>query len=208
MSFFWRRFLSVPDASGDVLSPPDFFSSLPVLETRDLILRRPRRGDAADIFEYSSDPEVSRYVLWDPHRSLADAQYFVRELRRRIRLGWPSSWVVVLRQTGKVIGTIGYVCWSSDHGYAELGYSFSRRYWNRGYATQALGAVVDVSFRRLPFNRLEAQHDVRNPASGRVMEKCGLRREGILRGRVRNKGEYVNVVLYAILREDWQKAQR
>jgi RimJ/RimL family protein N-acetyltransferase len=57
-------------------------------------------------------------------------------------------------------------------------------------------------------NRLEAQHDVRNPASGRVMEKCGLRREGILRSRIRNKGEYIDVALWAVLRSDFEKNQR
>ena len=60
----------------------------------------------------------------------------------------------------------------------------------------------------LPLNRLEAQHDVRNPASGRVMEKCGLRQEGILRDRIVNKGEYVDAALYAILRADWENVQR
>ena len=68
--------------------------------------------------------------------------------------------------------------------------------------------MIDAVFRSLPVNRLEAQHDVRNPASGRVMEKCGLRQEGILRDRIVNKGEYVNVALYAILRSDWENAQR
>ena len=68
--------------------------------------------------------------------------------------------------------------------------------------------MVDALFRSLPLNRLEAQHDVRNPARGRVMEKSGLRQEGILRDRIMNKGEYVNVALYAILRSDWKSAQR
>ena len=91
---------------------------------------------------------------------------------------------------------------------AELGYSFSREYWNHGYATQSLQAVIDAAFTSLPLNRLEAQHDIRNPASGRVMEKCGLRQEGILRNRIVNKGEYVDVALYAILRSDWNNGQR
>ena len=98
--------------------------------------------------------------------------------------------------------------YSAENNSAELGYSLSREYWNRGYATQALRTVVDAAFRSLPVNRLEAQHDMRNPASGRVMEKCGLRQEGILRSRIRNKGEYVDVALWAILRSDWEQAQR
>ena len=208
MSFFWSRFLSLPGDPYGVMSAPAFFSRLPMLDTADLVLRRPAGKDAKDIFRYASDPEVARYVLWEPHRSLSETRAFVRFLRSRLRAGYPSSWVVVLKSSGTVIGTIGFIWYSEENRSAELGYSFSREYWNHGYATQALQAVIDAVFRSLPVNRLEAQHDVRNPASGRVMEKCGLRQEGILRDRIVNKGEYVNVALYAILRSDWENAQR
>ena len=208
MSFLWNRFSSLPHEPGCFMSPPVFFCRLPVLETEDLVLRRPLRRDARDIYRYASDEQVARYVLWEPHRSLSETRGFVRELRSRLRAGCPSSWVVVLKETGTVIGTIGFVWYSSENCSAELGYSFSREYWNHGYATQALRAVIDISFQSLPLNRLEAQHDIRNPASGRVMEKSGLRQEGILRGRILNKGEYVDVALWAILRADWDSFHR
>ena len=208
MSFFWSRFLSVSEEPDITLSPAVFFSRLPVLETDDLILRKPARKDAKDVFGYASDPEVARYVLWEPHRSLSETRSFIRFLRSRIRAGYPSSWVVVLKETGHVIGTIGFIWYSDVNRSAELGYSFSREYWNHGYATQSLQAVINAAFNSMPLNRLEAQHDIRNPASGRVMEKCGLRQEGILRNRIVNKGEYVDVALYAILRSDWNNGQR
>ena len=207
MRFALIRFLSFPDREAEVMSPPMFFSRLPVLETEDLILRRIRRKDAGDIYRYASDPEVARYVLWDPHRSLAETRRVVRCLCRRAREGWPSSWAVTLRETGRVIGTVGFVWYSAENRSAELGYSFSREYWNRGYATQAVGAVSSEAFRSLPLNRLEAQYDVRNPASGRVLQKCGFRREGLLRGRVLNKGEYADVVMYSLLRSDLQEPE-
>ena len=208
MSFLWNRFLAVPKSPDGTMSPSAFFFRLPDLETEDLILRKPRIRDAKDIYSYASDPEVARYVLWEPHRSVSETASFIRDLRARIRAGCPSSWVVVLRGTGTVIGTVGLVWYSAENNAAELGYSFSREYWNHGYATQALRAVIDAVFSSLPLNRLEAQHDVRNPASGRVMQKCGLTQEGILRGRILNKGEYVDTALYSILRSDWEKDQR
>ena len=208
MSFLWSRFLAAPKNPDGTMSPPSFFFRLPSLETQDLCLRKPRMKDAKDIFRYASDPEVARYVLWEPHRSVSESASFVRDLRARLRAGCPSSWVVVLRETDTVIGTIGFVWYSTDNNAAELGYSFSREYWNRGYATQALRAVIDSVFSSLPLNRLEAQHDVRNPASGRVMQKCGLTQEGILRGRIMNKGEYIDTALYSILRSDWEKTHR
>ena len=208
MSFLWNRFLAVPKSPDGTMSPSAFFFRLPDLETEDLILRKPRIRDAKDIYSYASDPEVARYVLWEPHRSVSETASFIRDLRARIRAVCPSSWVVVLRGTGTVIGTVGFVWYSAENNAAELGYSFSREYWNHGYATQALRAVIDAVFSSLPLNRLEAQHDVRNPASGRVMQKCGLTQEGILRGRILNKGEYVDTALYSILRSDWEKDQR
>ena len=208
MSIFWNRFFVLPVDSDRFISPPVFFSHLPVLETEDLILRKPLRKDVKDVFSYASDEQVARYVLWEPHRTPAETRVFLRDLRRRIRAGYPSSWVVSLRDTGQVIGTIGFVWYSTDNRSAELGYSFSREFWNHGYATQALKIVIDTVFRFLPLNRLEAQYDLRNPASGRVMQKCGLRQEGILRNRILNKGEYVDTALYAILRSDWETAQR
>ena len=208
MSFFRNLLNLLPRGEGEPLSPPQFFSCLPPLETEHLLLRKPRVKDAGDVFRYASDPEVARYVLWDAHKDLQETRFYLRGLIRRARQGYPSSWVVTLRESGQVIGTIGYVWYSYDYRSAELGYSLSREYWNRGLATEALKAVIDESFRSLPLNRIEAQYDLRNPASGRVMEKSGLRQEGILRDRLINKGEFVSVGIYAVLRSDWEKSQR
>ena len=104
-----------------------------------------------------------------------------------------------------MIGTIGFMWYSGASCSAEVGYSFSREFWNRGLATEALSAVIRSAFASLPVNRIEAQHDIRNPASGRVMEKSGMRKEGILRQRLKNKGEFIDTVLYAILRADLEQ---
>ena len=92
--------------------------------------------------------------------------------------------------------------YSPDNASCELGYSLARPLWGRGYMTEALRRVIAFTFDTMDMNRIEAQHELANPASGRVMEKCGMRREGILRQRLYNKGQYVDVALYAILRSD------
>ena len=194
------RFLSA--GRGGPMAPAAYFASLPVLETSRLVLRSLKLRDAEDIFSYASDPDVARYVLWEPHRSVADTRNYIRCIRALYRRGLPASWAVTLRESGQVIGTIGFMWYSDVNSAAEIGYSFSKSYWNKGYATEALRAVMDSVFRTLPVNRLEAQHDVRNPASGRVMEKCGMRKEGILRQRINNKGEFVDVALWSFIRAD------
>ena len=200
------RFLSLPaPVSASVYG--DYFACLPVLETPSLVLRPMLLSDAREIFAYASDPEVARYVLWDPHRSLAETRSYIRYIRSLYRSGLPSSWAVVFRQTGQVIGSIGFMWASEENRSAEVGYSFSRAFWNRGLATEALSAVLNSAFTALNLNRIEAQRDIRNPASGRVMEKCGMRQEGVLRGRLLNKGEFIDVALCAILRSDWELRQ-
>lgn len=184
-------------------TPREFFAHLPMLETSRLILRCMTMRDAADIFAYSRDPEVARYVLWDAHRSLAETRAYLRFILRQYRDGMPSSWCIVHKASGRVIGTIGYMAYSQDHETVEVGYSLSRAFWNHGLMTEALQAVLNVTFERLNFHRIEAQHDARNPASGHVMIKCGMRYEGRLRGRIFNKGQFIDVDMYALLRDDW-----
>ena len=178
------------------------FSCLPVLETDRLTLRPLQMRDAQDMYAYASDPAVSRYVLWDAHRSLRETRRYLRAARRQYRKGLPGCYAIVLRSSGRMIGTIGFMWINCEHRSAEVGYSLSRDCWNQGYATEALRAVLRFGFNTLRLNRIEAQHELDNPASGRVMEKCGMRCEGTLRQRVFNKGRFSDVRLYAILRGD------
>jgi len=184
----------------------NYFAHLPVIETRRLILRKLRMKDAKDLFEWTSDPDVARYVLWDAHTSLRDTRAFLRYARSCYHHGAPASWGIELRDTGKVIGTIGVIWYSPENSSCEIGYSMSREYWNRGIMTEAARAVIDSLFRSLPLNRIEAQHDPRNPASGRVLLKCGMKKEGVLRQRLKNKGEMVDVALWSLLCEEHQPA--
>lgn len=186
-------------------SPQDVFSRLPVLDTPRLTLRPVTMRDALDIFAYSRDPEVARYVLWEAHRSISDSKGYIRFLLKQYREGQPSSWGIVLKATGRVVGTIGYMAFSEENSTVEIGYSLARSLWNQGLMTEAVRAVLALSFDTMRIHRVEAQHDAANPASGRVMLKCGMRHEGRLRGRVYNKGRFVDVDLYAMLREDWVK---
>ena len=182
-------------------------SYMPDLGTPRLVLRKLTMRDAADIFEYSRDPMVAEHVLWDAHRSIFDSRSYVRYMQRKYRMGEPASWGIVLRASGKVIGTIGFMWIQNEYASAEVGYSLSRAYWNQGIMTEALRRVIQYGFSEMNLNRIEAQHETSNPASGAVMRKCGMLKEGTLRQRLLNKGRFVDVDLYAILRKDWRKSQ-
>ena len=182
-----------------------FYGYMPTLETPRLRLRKLNMRDAQDIFNYSQDPQVARYVLWDAQTSLSEARGYIRYMLRKYRMGEPASWGIEWKETGRIIGTIGFMWIQRDNAAAEVGYSLSRAYWNRGIMTEALAEILRYGFRSLNLNRIEAQHETENPASGAVMRKCGMQREGILRQRLLNKGRFVDVELYAILRRDYQK---
>ena len=189
----------------DFVDPPtaaDVFARLPVLETERLILRPMKMSDAEDIFAYSKDPEVARHVLWDAHRSISDSRFYLKYMKRQYKTGQPSSYGIVLKETGRLVGTIGFMWYNADNRATEVGYSLARWLWNQGLMTEALHAVLDMAFEHLHVHRIEAMHDAANPASGRVMIKCGMHHEGTLRHRVFNKGRFVDVELYAILEED------
>ncbi|MBE5804491.1 MAG: GNAT family N-acetyltransferase [Clostridiales bacterium] len=186
-------------------TPADVFSRLPVLDTPRLTLRPMTMRDAQDIYDYSCDREVARHVLWDAHRSLADSRAYLRYILRQYREGVPSSYGIVLKETGRLIGTIGFMWMNMENSTVEVGYSLAREQWNKGLMTEALRALIDMAFTHLPLHRIEAQHATANPSSGRVMIKCGMKKEGTLRGRIYNKGKFVDVDLYAILKEDWDQ---
>lgn len=183
----------------------DVFSHLPQLTTPRLLLRPMSMRDAADLYAFSRDPEVARHVLWSAHRSLGESKAYLRHILRQYRDGAPSSYGIVYQETGRLVGTIGFMWYSRENRAAEVGYSLARWLWNKGLMTEALDAVLEMGFTRLDLHRIEAQHEISNPASGRVMQKCGMQYEGRLRGRICNKGRFSDVALYAVLRDDWER---
>ena len=189
-----------PEPGKDSRAPlPGPFWRPESLETDRLRLRKLRLRDAKDLYAWTSDREVARYVLWDAHRSLGETRDYIRYVRSLYRRGLPASWGIELKESGKVIGTIGVMSWNPDHRWAEVGYSLGKAWWHQGYAAEALGRLIRYLTEERGVHRVEAMCDVRNPASARVMEKCGMQREGTLRQKVYNKGEYADVALYSII---------
>lgn len=181
------------------------FARLPRLATDRLVLRPLETGDLQAVYDYASDPQVARYTTWHPHTSLLDSRAFLYAVLDQYNRGDVSPWGLEHREEGRLIGTCGFVGYTPEHGRAELGYALSRRYWGQGYMTEAATAVIAHGFTRFDLNRIEAMCDHENIASARVLEKCGMRFEGILRDFLRIKGHYRSVRMYAILRDDWRQ---
>lgn len=154
-------------------------TSLPeILETGRLVLRRARRYDAPAIFEYASDPEVTRLMDWRTHTVLSEATDFIETSDGRWTHGTDFTWLITIKPDGVPAGAIS----SSPEGHrATIGYILSRGYWRKGYATEAARRVMECLFEDNTVWRVWATCDVENFASARVLEKVGMTREGKLR---------------------------
>ena len=149
------------------------------VETLRLVIRRPRPDDVNDIFvSYASDPDVAKYLSWPVHVSLDQTRAFLafsdREWSR-----WPAGpYLVFLRDDGRLVGGTGLAFKTRNR--AETGYVLAKDAWGKGYATEALQAMVDVA-REIGLSRVQALCHVDHRPSAHVLEKCGFRRERLLR---------------------------
>lgn len=175
-----------------------------IIETPRLRLRRLTIADADAMFEtWASDAEVTRYLTWLPHESAMQTRDIIETWLEAYESLDCYNWGLELKETGALIGSLSVVSVDERIECFNIGYCMGRAYWGRGLMTEALGAVCEHLFGVVGANRVEACHDVNNPASGRVMQKCGLRFEGILRDGSRGgAGEWRDVKLYALLKRD------
>ena len=192
----------------NIAKPEDLFKNLPILETERLKLRKLSMHDAGDVFEYAADPDVSKYVLWEHHRTIADSKSYLKHVLFLYEKGIPASWGIILKEENKLIGTGGYQWWSVKDSKAEVGYVISKFYWNKGYMTEALEEILCFGFEQMELVRIEAKCFVGNTASERVMLKCGMKPEGILRSYKYVKGNFGDFKLYSILRNEFKQKQR
>jgi len=149
------------------------------LTTRRLHLRRPAAEDAASIFAaYAQDPEVTRYLTWQPHASIDRTRDFLRRCAQGWQQGTEFSWVITLREGDALAGMIAL---RPEGHRANIGYVLARPLWGQGLMAEAARAVVDWALAQPEVHRVWAVCDVDNTGSARVLEKAGMVREGVLR---------------------------
>ncbi len=167
-----------------------------------------RGDDARRIAELAGDPEVSATTLRLPYPyELHHAQDWLRKLAAQPEPAVERVWGIEPGEGGELVGVIG-LTFNYSFKRAEVGYWIGRPYWNMGFATAALRAVINIGFGELGLNRIDAHHMAHNLSSGRVMERAGMLYEGLLRQHVCKDNRFIDGLLYAILRQDWQNAGR
>ena len=181
------------------------FKDPPVLETERLLLRPLSVSDAKDMYEYSSREEVTRYLLYSPHESLEYTERYLNYLKNQYKQGLFVDWAVVLKESGKMIGTGGYTWMDEKNQSGEIGYVLSNDYWGKGYATEIAEELLSFGFNYLGANRLQARYIVGNDKSRHVMEKIGMLFEGVARSQLFVKGTFKDIGSCAILQEEYFK---
>ena len=183
------------------------FKDPPPLETSRLLLRKLRRDDAADMYQYASDPSVTRYLTWETHETELYTERYLTYILGRYRAGDFYDWAMEYRETGQMIGTCGFTSFCTEANSAEIGFVVNPSFWGRGLATEAVGEVLNFGFRRLGLHRIEARFIEGNDRSKAVMLRCGMQFEGIRKDLMIVKDRYVSVGTCAVIFYDYFKHQ-
>jgi len=166
-----------------------------------LLLRRFRPEDTNDVFNYASDPVVTRAAGWEPHRTPFDSMAYIQ---RALASDWgPSTFAVEFVAEQKVIGVVDIRIVSRLWGLGEIGYTLARAYWGRGLNVEAGSLILRYGFDELRLRRIRASCEPGNRRSYRTMEKLGMAMERCRMNMVDAHGRHVERVTYSILRADW-----
>jgi len=175
------------------------------IETDRLVLRPFTVGDTQGMYRnWASDPEVTRFLTWPAHANCDVTRMVLSDWAARYADGGYFNWAIEWKENSSVIGSIAVVKLNEETEAADLGYCMSRAFWGRGIMPEALKAVIGYLFDNAGLNRIAACHDANNPKSGRVMEKAGMKPEGIWRQAGKNNLGICDEVWHSILKSEWK----
>ncbi|MBP0020708.1 MAG: GNAT family N-acetyltransferase [Cyanobacteria bacterium SBLK] len=177
----------------------------PILNSDRLLLRPFTFTDAPRIQNLAGKREIADTTVSIPHPySLSRAEEWIAGHPREFSEGKATHFAIECKEIQQLIGAIALRDIEREHLQGELGYWVGVEFWGRGYASEAARTAIAYGFEVLHLHRIYAYHMARNSASGRVLQKLGMRQEGLLRDRVRKWDIFEDVCLYAILEEEWR----
>lgn len=179
--------------------PPEY----PCIETPRLWLRPFAPADARAVQLLAGAREIADTTAVIPHPYPdGAAEAWIATHRAAWEQHQQLTLAITLKTDATLVGAVGFT-FSEEHDRAELGYWIGVPFWRNGFATEAASALVDFGFRVLGLQRVQAQHFARNPPSGHVLLKLGMKREGLALRAFKKNGRYEDLVGYGILRRDW-----
>lgn len=150
-------------------------TNIPVVDLGEIYLRAVEFEDYKDMFEYGSDDEVTKTLVWNSYTSIEEAIHSVKTVfLTRPERDIPAAYAIIHKQDQKMIGTCDFFTVDWETGIGEIGYVLNRHYWNKGYMTKVCKALIDFGFHYLGLKKIEIRHLPGNIGSKRVIEKCGF----------------------------------
>lgn len=174
------------------------------LESDRLILRKFLLEDADGMYNnWATDPESCKFLTWSVHKDVEETKRVIQSWIKEYD-DESLNWVVEIKDTHEIIGSICALSISKRNETVELGYCYGSKYWGKGYATEALRMVIEYLLTECGFYLVEADHISGNPASGRVMQKAGMHKDAVLRDRVINNftKERNDEIIYSITKNE------
>lgn len=174
------------------------------IKTERLLLRRFTQNDAKPMFDtWANDERVTRFLTWEPHGTLDVTEYIVDLWVKDYEKENNYQWAIEFE--GKLIGSIGVTSTDENSERVEIGYCIGHNFWGKGIMSEATKAVIDFLFKEVNVNRVTIEHAIKNPASGKVAQKCGLTYEGTKREHFKcASGEFLDIAIYSIIRKEWE----
>ena len=173
------------------------------LETERLILRKFKSVDSQAIFRnWTSDEKVTEFLRWPAHKDIKETEAILKMWEDFYSEGGFYHWAIALKENDEPIGSIS-VETAEDNGQTiGIGFCIGRNYWNKGYAAESLERVISYFIEELGVNKVEARHDTKNPAAGKVMEKAGMKYEKTLKNDDINNQGTCDCHYYSITKKD------
>ena len=175
------------------------FAEFEHVETQRLILRDIRMEDLLEYYErLYGDGDVCRYLLFDPHQDISESMASIEKTLARYENGNCYRWGIALKEDDALIGVIELLRFDEDTSTCSFAYMLGCDYWNQGYATEALSAVIRFAFEKMEIDRIMVDHMAPNAASGAVMRKVGMTHTGTEQGKYEKHGLMFDAECYEI----------
>jgi len=177
----------------------------PEIETDRLILRQVTKDDAESILEYLSDKDVMKHYGLEPFKSTDEALDEISWYQSIFEKKTGIRWGITLKGQERVIGSCGFLNIVPQHCRSEVGFELSKEYWGKGIASEAFEAVIKYGFEKLNLQRIQALIEPPNISSKKLVERKGFIKEGLLRNYEFTCGRFDDLLMYALLKQDFEK---
>jgi len=207
LSFFQNHFAALDQANNFDSASKTVKPDIKNTDTANFHLRGIKLSDAPAVQKAASVREIADSMISLPHPyPIGEAEQYILQQQGEIQAGTAITFCIRDKKDNSFIGLVEIREIEREHSQAELSFWLAQEFWGRGYMSEVIKTIVQYAFKELGLNRLYAYHMLRNPATGKVLEKNGFSQEGLLRQRVWKWDRYEDVALWAILLQDWQNA--